>query len=58
MDTDIQKAMLARSVPGLAEFLQVHSQASLQVALQKLRSIRFANDQLGLPSAAQLRLFI
>jgi hypothetical protein len=38
--------MLARPVPGLAEFLQVHSQASLQMALQKLRSIRFANDQL------------
>jgi hypothetical protein len=36
--------MLVRPVPGLA-FLQVHSQASLQMALQKLRFIRFANDQ-------------
>jgi hypothetical protein len=37
--------MLARPVPSLAAFLQVHSQASLQMALQKLRFIRFANDQ-------------
>ncbi len=37
--------MLARPVPGLAAFLRVHSQASLQMAPQKLRSIRFANDQ-------------
>jgi hypothetical protein len=37
--------MLARPVPGLAAFLQVYSKASLQMVLQKLRSIRFANDQ-------------
>jgi hypothetical protein len=37
--------MLARLVPRLAAFLQVHSQASLQMAPQKPRSIRFANDQ-------------
>jgi hypothetical protein len=37
--------MLARPMSGLAAFLQVHSQASLQMALKKLRSIRFANDQ-------------
>jgi hypothetical protein len=41
----IKKVMLARPVPGLAAFLQAHFQASLQMALQKLRSIRFANDQ-------------
>jgi hypothetical protein len=37
--------MLARPIPGLAKFLHAHSQASLQMALQKLRSIRCANDQ-------------
>jgi hypothetical protein len=37
--------MLARPMPDLAAFLLVHSQASLQMALQKLRYIRFANDQ-------------
>jgi hypothetical protein len=37
--------MLARSVPELAEFLQVHSQSSLQMHLQTLSSIRFAIDQ-------------
>jgi len=41
----MKKAMLARPVPGLAAFLQVHFQASLKMALQKLRSIRFANGQ-------------
>jgi hypothetical protein len=29
---------------GLAAFLQTHSQASLQMGFEKLRSIRFAND--------------
>jgi hypothetical protein len=29
---------------GLAAFLLTHSQASLQMGYQKLRSIRFAND--------------
>jgi hypothetical protein len=38
--------MLARPVPGLAAFLQVHLQASLRMVLQKLRFIRSANDQL------------
>jgi hypothetical protein len=37
--------MLARPVPGLAAFLQAHSQASLQMFLQKLCSICFVNDQ-------------
>jgi hypothetical protein len=37
--------MLARPVPVLAAFLHTHSQASLQMVLQKLRSIRCANDQ-------------
>jgi hypothetical protein len=41
----MQKAMQARLVSGLAAFLQAHSQASLQMNHQKLRSIRFANDQ-------------
>jgi hypothetical protein len=36
--------MLARQVPGLAAFLQVHLQASLQMAPQKLRFISSAND--------------
>jgi hypothetical protein len=45
--------MLARPVPGLAAFLQAHSQASLQMALQKLCSIRFANDQLWLEITTQ-----
>jgi hypothetical protein len=36
--------MLACPVPGQAAFLQVHLQASLQMVLQKLRFIRFAND--------------
>jgi len=40
-----KKVMLARSVPGLAEFLQVHSQASLQMDLQKLCSILLVIDQ-------------
>jgi hypothetical protein len=29
---------------GLALFLQTHSQASLQMGFEKLRSIRFPND--------------
>jgi len=29
---------------GLALFLQTHSQASLQMSFEKLRSIRYAND--------------
>jgi len=41
----MQKAMLAPLVSGLAAFLQAHSQARLQIVLQKLRSIRFANNQ-------------
>jgi hypothetical protein len=32
--------MLARPVPGLAAFLQTHSQARLQMGFQKFRSIR------------------
>jgi hypothetical protein len=39
----MKKVMLARPMSGLAAFLHAHSQASLQLALQKLRSIRFAN---------------
>lgn len=45
--------MLARPVSGLAVLLQVHFQASLKMILQKLRCIRFANDQ-HLPSKAIL----
>ena len=45
MGTDRKKAMLARPLHGLAVFLQAHFQASLKMVLQKLRSIRFANDQ-------------
>jgi hypothetical protein len=45
MTQNEEKAMLARPVPGLAAFLQAHLQASLQMALQKLRSIRFANNR-------------
>ena len=41
----MKKPMLARPVPGLAAFLQVHFQASLKMALQNSRSIRFANHQ-------------
>jgi len=41
----MQKAMLARLVPKLGERLQRPLQASLQMNHQKLRSIRFANDQ-------------
>jgi hypothetical protein len=41
----MQKAMLARPVPGLAAFLQAHFRASLQIVLQKLRPISSANDQ-------------
>jgi hypothetical protein len=37
--------MLARPVPGLAGVLQAHFQASLKMALQNSRSIRFANHQ-------------
>ncbi len=44
MGTDGERPMLACPVPGLAAFLHVHSQASLQMTPQKLRSIRFAND--------------
>jgi hypothetical protein len=40
----MKKPMLAGPMSGLAAFLQVHSQASLQMALKKLRSIRRAND--------------
>jgi hypothetical protein len=29
---------------GLGLFLQTHSQASLQMSFEKLRSIRYAND--------------
>ena len=41
----MKKSILARPVTGLAGFLQAHFQASLKMALQKLRSIRCANDQ-------------
>ena len=41
----MNKATLARPVPGLAAFLQAHFQASLKMVCQNLRSIRFANDQ-------------
>ncbi len=41
----MKKPMLARPVHGLAAFLQAHFQASLKMALQNSRSIRFANHQ-------------
>ena len=41
----MQKAVLARLVPKLGECLPRPLQASLQMGLQKLPSIRFANDQ-------------
>ena len=55
--TRMKKPMLARPVPGLAAFLQAHFQASLKMALQNSRSIRFANHQ-HQPADSPLQLHI